>query len=248
MNDVITTIASHRSIRKFKNMPLSEEQVDLIVRSAQMAPTSAHLQTFSIIGITDTARKKELAIRSENPAIAESGYCFIFCADLYRVMTMANDQEKEKMKDNLSFNYFYQSAIINTSIALQNANLAAESLGLGTVIMAGVNRALPDLDEWLDLPEYVIPLVGLAVGVPDDQPEQKPRLPESAVFFENRYNRNLKDSVKNYDAQMAAYYKSRSDNTQDTNWTKKNIQMLAGFDLPLGEFTHYVRSKGFDLK
>lgn len=39
----------------------------------------------------------------------------------------------------------------------------------------------------LALPEYVIPLFGIAVGVPDQQPEIKPRLPLEAVYFENRY-------------------------------------------------------------
>nr|WP_295974619.1 nitroreductase family protein [uncultured Bacillus sp.] len=78
------------------------------------------------------------------------------------------------MKDNLSFDYFYQAAVVSAGIALQNANLAAESIGLGVVILGGISVALPDLDEWLQLPKHVIPLVGLAVGVPAKFPEQKP--------------------------------------------------------------------------
>lgn len=247
MNDVINTINNHRSIRKFKDIPLPREQVDLIVHTAQMAPTSGNMQPYSIIGITDPGLKNELAKRSENPWIAKSGYCFIFCIDLYRLTVTANDVEKEKMEDNLSFNYFYQIAVASTSIALQNANLAAESLGLGGVIMAGINRALPDLDQWLDLPKGVIPLLGLAVGVPDETPEQKPRFPESAVFFENKYNKDLKDDVAEYDAVTEAYYAERTDHKQAVNWSQKNIRMLTN-DLPLSFYTDYIKSKGMDLK
>ncbi|WP_174521167.1 nitroreductase family protein, partial [Alicyclobacillus kakegawensis] len=40
MNDVIRTINNHRSIRRFKNELLTQEQIEIIVRAAQMAPTS----------------------------------------------------------------------------------------------------------------------------------------------------------------------------------------------------------------
>lgn len=62
-------------------------------------------------------------------------------------MITASPVEKEKMKDSLSFAYFNQTIVISTGIALQNANLAAESMGLGTVIIERINNALPALDE-----------------------------------------------------------------------------------------------------
>lgn len=129
-------------------------------------------------------------------------------------------------------------------IALQNANLAAESMGLGTVIIGGINRALPDLDEWLDLPEYVIPLAGLAVGVPNENPEQKPRLPQDAVFFENQYDHHLKEKVKRYDQETEEYYRNRTDNKKTTNWSQKMIDQLSQ-DLPLGFYSQYLKQKGF---
>ncbi|MBA2876232.1 nitroreductase family protein [Thermaerobacillus caldiproteolyticus] len=246
MNDVIRTINNHRSIRKFKNIPLTQEQIDIIVRAAQMAPTSGHLQSFTIIGITDPNLKKELSKRAESPAIEESGYLFIFCVDFYRIMVTANDIEKEKMKNNLSFAYFYQTGITNTAIALQNANLAAESIGLGTVILGGVG-AVTELDEWLDLPNNVIPLVGLAVGVPNEMPEQKPRLPQSALFFENKYNRHLKELVEKFDKDMEYYYAHRTSNQQIANWSQKNINMLTQ-DIPFEFYSEYIKRKGFVLK
>lgn len=221
MNPVLQTINQHRSIRKFKKEPLTQEQINAIIHAAQHAPSSANMQPYSIIGITDPERKKELARRTDNPPIAECGYLFIFCADVHRLMETADPEEREKMKSNLSFNYFYQMALVSASIALQNANLAAESLGLGSVIIAGVTRALPHLDRWLELPELVIPIVGLAVGVPDQFPEQKPRLPQQAVFFEDHYTKDLKACVEEYDRETMQYYTTRSSNSQKQAGRKK---------------------------
>ncbi|WP_435923451.1 NADPH-dependent oxidoreductase [Paenibacillus sp. DYY-L-2] len=248
MNEVIQVIRQHRSIRKFKNSPLTAEQIEAIVDAAQMAPTSAHMQPFSIIGVTDRELRKKIAVQSKNPWIEECGYFFVFCADLHRMMLAAGPEQQEKMGRNLGYSYFYQTAVLSSALALQNASLAAESMGLGTVIIGGINEALPGLDEWLDLPDFVMPLVGLAVGVPDEFPEQKPRLPRSAVFFENRYeDRDLKAKVETYDREVEEYYAARTNNKQKVSWSGKVIAMLQR-DLPLGGYTEYVKSKGFDLK
>lgn len=248
MNEVIQVIRQHRSIRKFKNSPLTAEQIEAIVDAAQMAPTSAHMQPFSIIGVTDRELRKMIAVQSKNPWIEECGYFFVFCADLHRMMLAAGPEQQEKMGRNLGYSYFYQTAVLSAGLALQNASLAAESMGLGTVIIGGINEALPGLDEWLDLPDFVMPLVGLAVGFPDEFPEQKPRLPRSAVFFENRYeDRDLKAKVETYDREVEEYYAARMNNKQKVSWSGKFIAMLER-DLPLGGYTEYVKSKGFDLK
>ncbi|WP_410771393.1 NADPH-dependent oxidoreductase [Fontibacillus sp. BL9] len=249
MNEVMQVIRQHRSIRKFKDIPLAGEQIEAIVDAAQMAPTSAHMQPFSIIGVTDQELRKKIAVHSKNPWIKECGYFFIFCADLHRMMLAAGPEQQEKISRNLSFSYFYQTAVLSSALALQNANLAAESMGLGAVIIGGINEALPALDEWLGLPDFVIPLVGLAVGVPDELPEQKPRLPQSAVFFENRYedDPDLKAKVDRYDREIEEYYSARTNNKQKASWSGKFIAMLDN-DLPLSGYTEYVKSKGFDLK
>ena len=246
MNEVINVIRGHRSIRKFKNIPLTEEQIGAIVDAARMAPSSAHMQPFSIIGVTDRELRKKIAERSNNPPIEECGYFFIFCADLYRILLTAGPAERETMRRNLSASYFYQTAVLCAALALQNANVAAESMGLGAVMIGGINEALPELDEWLGLPEFVIPLVGFAVGVPDEQPEQKPRLPRSAVFFENRYNPDLKATIERYDREMEAYYGARTNNKQKASWSGKFVAMLSR-DLPLAWYTDYVKSKGFPV-
>jgi FMN reductase (NADPH) len=246
MNEVLHVIRRHRSVRKFRHVPLTGEQIGAIVEAAQMAPSSAHMQPFSIIGVTDRNLRKKIAARSNNPAIAECGYFFIFCADLYRILSVGDQAQQQIMKRNLGSSYFYQTAVLCAGLALQNANVAAESMGLGAVMIGGINEALPELDEWLGLPDFVIPLAGLAVGVPAESPEQKPRLPRSAVFFENRYDQDLKASIDQYDRQMETYYGTRTNNKRKATWSGKLAAVLSQ-DLPLGWYTEYVKRKGFDL-
>jgi FMN reductase (NADPH) len=51
-------------------------------------------------------------------------------------------------------------------------------------------------------------LADLAVGVPDEFPEQNPRLLRPAVFFENRYDRDIEE-----------YYGARTNNNQKVSWS-----------------------------
>ncbi|MNE79449.1 FMN reductase (NADPH) [compost metagenome] len=72
-------------------------------------------------------------------------------------------------------------------------------------------------------------------------------MPRSAVFFENRYDRDLKAKVEKYDREIEEYYGARTNNKQKASWSGKFIYMLDK-DLPLSWYTEYVKSKGFDLK
>ncbi len=57
MNAVIQLLQSHRSIRKFKDIPLRKEQLEAIVTSAQMASSSSNVQAYSIVAVSDPDKK-----------------------------------------------------------------------------------------------------------------------------------------------------------------------------------------------
>ena len=52
MNETLQHQLNHRSIRKFKDTPLTDEQLDLILSAASQTPTYTFLQAASIIGAT----------------------------------------------------------------------------------------------------------------------------------------------------------------------------------------------------
>ncbi len=55
---------------------------------------------------------------------------------------------------------------VDASLAAQNLAIAAESMGLGICYIGGVRDAIIEITELLDLPDYVYPVFGIAVGHP----------------------------------------------------------------------------------
>ncbi|ALC84234.1 MULTISPECIES: oxygen-insensitive NADPH nitroreductase [Bacillus] len=246
MNPVIKKMMEHRSIRKFKEDEVTKQQIETIIQAAQMAPSSSFMQSYSIIGITDPAIKKELGKITESEYVEKNGHFFIFCADLYRLTVLASAEDKKEMEEMLESTLFYQISVQDTSLAAQNALLAAESMGLGGVIIGGIVKELPKLDKILQLPPYVIPLFGLAIGVPDQQPEIKPRLPMTSVYFENAYKTDsLHQLIEEYDQRMNEYYQTRTENNRIGTWSSKNIEMFK-MKTPVEFFSQYVKEKNMN--
>ncbi|VFT70212.1 nitroreductase A [Escherichia coli] len=66
------------------------------------------------------------------------------------------------------------------------------------------------MTELLKLPQHVLPLFGLCLGWPADNPDLKPRLPASILVHENSYQPLDKDELAQYDEQLAEYYLTRA--------------------------------------
>lgn len=110
-------------------------------------------------------------------------------------------------------------------IASGTAVVAAESLGLGTVPIGDVRLNALETTKLPDLPQFVIPVLGLCAGYAADKPDKKPRLPKEAVCFDEVYNRNLTGLLEEYDKASEEYLKGRSSNNRTGNWTEQ----AAGF-------------------
>ncbi|MGD7024913.1 oxygen-insensitive NADPH nitroreductase [Rossellomorea vietnamensis] len=249
MNSTIETILSHKSVRKFKDEKLTREQVETLVRSAQAASTSSMIQAYTIIGVTDPGKKAELAAIAGNQSYVEkNGHFFVFCADLYR-HEVIGEKEEAKVAHSLESTEKFMVALIDAALAAQNASVAAESMGLGICYIGGIRNDLGAVSEVLEIPDRVIPLFGLAVGVPDEDNDLKPRRPLSHVYHENTY-RSDKETVakelEEYDETVASYYHERTNGQRVDTWSAQMARMLSGKKrMYMKEF---VEKKKFDLK
>lgn len=64
----------------------------------------------------------------------------------------------------------------------------------------------------LNLPEYTNPVLGLAIGKPDQNPTVKPRMPRTMQFFENTYPADadgVLDQLPAFDEEVHRYYDLR---------------------------------------
>ena len=62
MNPVLESLFKHKSIRKYKDQPLEDEKLQLIIKAAQAAPNWCNGQQVSIIVIKDKELRKKLRL------------------------------------------------------------------------------------------------------------------------------------------------------------------------------------------
>jgi FMN reductase (NADPH) len=229
MNETIETLLSHRSVRHFEDKPLSNEQIEMIVKSAQAASTSSHIQAYSIIGITDPEKKKKLAELAGNQSYVEkNGHFFVFCADLYRHEIVGEIENKDVLTSIESTEKF-MVMLIDTALAAQNAAIAAESMGLGICYIGGIRNQLDEVCKLLKTPQRVIPLFGMAIGYPEKRVDQKPRLSSSHIYHENEYEQDVskyKNQLLEYNEIVSHYYIERTKGIRKDTWTEQMAGML----------------------
>ena len=132
----------------------------------------------------------------------------------------------------------------DVGIAMQNATVAAESMGLGTCDIGGVRINPLEVTKELNLPKYVIPLVGLCLGYPDQNPGLKPRFPTKAICFENKYDvEKSKKGVDEYDEIYKKYLAGRGSNTRDSNWSKSISHIYTA--MPAEKDCELLKQQGF---
>lgn len=102
-----------------------------------------------------------------------------------------------------------------------SALVAAESCGLGTCCIGYARTAAPEaISRLLKLPQGVFVVCGLAIGVPRETPDLKPKQPESLMIHSNQYanDESLLPELKRYDDVITAYNATRSGTKSDNDW------------------------------
>ncbi|MEH7113707.1 oxygen-insensitive NADPH nitroreductase [Neobacillus niacini] len=229
MNEVITTILNHRSVRHFKDEPLSDEQIKTIVACAQAASTSSFIQAYSIIGIKDMEKKRKLAeIAGNQEYVAHSGHLLVFCADLSR-HELIGDLEQKDVIPSIESTEKFMVALIDAALAAQNAAIAAESMGLGICYIGGIRNKLDEVKELLKTPARVIPLFGMTIGYPEKINDKKQRLPLEHIYHEEEYEQDKEvylRQLQEYDKEISSYYEERTAGKRKDRWTEQMAAML----------------------
>ena len=219
MNETIKTLLDHRSIRSYTNKEISEDELDLILKSAQAAPSSINGQHMSIIVVKDKDKKSQLAEIAGNQVYIEEAPIFlVFCMDFYRAK-LAAELNGVDFKATNSLEATLVGSI-DVGLSMANAITAAESLGLGTVPIGALRNDATKVAELLNLPDYVFPLCGLVIGHTKNSSGKKPRFQKDAVVFQETYNHNLNSAVKAYDDVMSTYMIDRTSGKSNRNWSE----------------------------
>ena len=172
MNQVLDTIAARRSHRAYKPDQLTEEQIQILLKAGMDSPTAVNRQPwhFTVVQNQQLLREINHAVWEEtmkanpenrSPRFSDPNFDVFYHAPT--VIFISADRE----------NYWYH---MDSGIACQNICLAAESIGLGTVILgmpraAFQNEKADQFRKALLFPETHDFTIAIAVGTPaDDKP------------------------------------------------------------------------------
>ena len=249
-NTHLDLLLSHRSIRGYRPDPLPDGTLETLIAAAQSAATSSNLQTWSVIAVTDTSAKAELAAASNNQKHIEQCPLFlVWLADLSRNQRLADQEEVEL--ETMPYLETFLVAAIDAALAAQNAVVAAESLGLSTVYIGALRNDPLKVREVLDLPDGAFGVFGLCVGYATAEAanEVKPRLPQEAVLFHVTYGSPAERAARDaYDAKMAAF--SQRNEMADDTWSARVIKRMGTIAAMSGRHRlgEILRSMGFPLR
>lgn len=137
MNEIITTIMKRSSIRKFKKDKVSETEIDFLMKSALAAPSAANTQPWHFSFVEDSKLITdledylvELAMSSGDEKaiqrLISRNKKVIFDAPLLIVIS-------SPLKGHFD--------MLDCGIAIENIVIAAESIGLSSVILGGMRVA-----------------------------------------------------------------------------------------------------------
>lgn len=202
-NAILRLISEHASCRSFKPDPLPPRTLETLIVAAQSASTSSNLQAYSMIAVENPARKERLAeLCGGQKMVRECPLFLVFCPDIHRLQYLC---ERQGYRFGATFAEMFLLASVDAALAVQNAALAAESLGLGICMCGSIRNDPAAVIELLQLPEGVYALTGLCVGYPaPPRLEVKPRLPLKAVLHREVYaDAHMEESIAEYDRVMA---------------------------------------------
>ena len=214
MTETIKLMKAHTSVRRFKEQEIPQEDLNTILSAGQMASSWKNFQSYSVIVVRSQEKKEALFELVPQEAIRQSAAFLLFVGDLNRAEKGAR----------LHTDIFQPQGVegllitsVDAALAGQNTLLAAESLGYGGVIIGLVRYKSVELAELFKLPDYTYPVFGIALGVPNQKHDVKPRLPLENVVFEEEYQEQSTEVIEAYDRVQTEYAGARA----TTTWSQR---------------------------
>ena len=168
--EALVALKTRRSIRKYKNHNISDEEIKEIITCAMYAPSAFDYQPWHFMVIN----KKEIfndifKVVTHAEMIKEASHVIIVCGD-------------KKLEENEGL------LIQDISAATENLLLATHSLGLGAVWIGiyPFNEIIKGIKELFRFPDKIIPVSMVVIGYPAEKPEHPERYKRDKVHF-NRW-------------------------------------------------------------
>ena len=155
----IDNLFARRSIRRFTDQPVSEEQIETLLKAAMAAPSAGNRKPWHFVVVTDQATREALAAAHPHAAMLPGApLCIVPCGE-----------------PGLSFADQPGYWIQDVAAATENMLLAAVGLGLGAVWCGvhPVDDRVKATRRILGIPEGVVPFAYVVIGNPAESKEPR---------------------------------------------------------------------------
>lgn len=193
---VLNVILNRRSIRSFKKVQISEDVVKLMIEAGQRSPCT--YQSYTIIHVSDAGIRSTLAEIVDDDLIRTAPVVLLACIDMNRTRKMLELLSERHVLQAKRYPIESLESIMELGLFLGNVITAAEILGLGSVILDYPLRMCSRISQVMNLRKGVIPVAFLCIGVPNESPPQRPRMPMSFVFFKDKYEEVAGEEILKY--------------------------------------------------
>ena len=164
-NDMLDMIKKRRSIRKYTDQPVTDEQIRLLLEAAMAAPSGSNIQSWEFLVVRDPNLKRQLAqTHTWSHMAADAAAVFVVCGN-----------------ERASHHW-----IADAGAATQNLLLAVTALDLGAVwvgIYPGADREAY-VRQALAIPDEIRVLCLIPVGHPAESKSPRSQYKESKVHYE----------------------------------------------------------------
>ena len=249
MESVKKALLERTSVRRYERESIPQETMDFIFEAIRNTPTSYNGQQFSVIDIDDQPLKEKLYELTGQKQLKTCNRLLIFLSDYHKMELLA----KEKGLDMPAFTDTMDGTIIgiiDASLAMMSAVVAAQAAGLGSNCIGYLRTVDPaKVAELLNLPKGVFVVCGLALGIPREQPDLKPKQPKETVFFKNAYTKDSKkltEDLVEYDKVVKQYNETRAGGTTENDWCDHILDYYRhAMDYKILD---YLKDQGYNIK
>ena len=251
--DELTNILNHRSHRRYKDKPIPDKLLEVLLAAAFSAPAKSDLQQSSVVVIRD--KEKQEAIADMIPAMPWLRTCpvlMIFLGDSRRIRRICEMRNKTFANDHLDA---FLNAALDAGLVLMNFIRAAEAAGLGCCPISVIRNHIEEVAQLLELPDFVFPVAGMTAGYPSDDGYLSLRLPPAVNVHINTYNdAQLEQEIDSYDKRRDSIFSIPPDKQRKVEeygvanfygWSEDKARQVSSRERD--QLATYLIKKGFNL-
>jgi FMN reductase (NADPH) len=234
------------SVRRFKKDPVGGDALNKILLAGQRSPSPGGFQAYSLLVVDDAEKLSRISEATRQKFITKPPVFILVCVDIRRFRAMLDRLGHDYHLKHGAGLYLKLFSIVEASIVAQSMATAALLMGLGSCFVGAVFYAMKEISEVLDLPQGVIPLLGLCLGYPDESPPLRPRWPLEIAAHRNKYRETTTEEIDNYlrlaDEAMKQedYYRKYSGQetsyTEHLKWKTQTSEWIEKHDRSAKEF------------